>query len=625
MDFSIVKEEDYPYPGFGQVDLKEFGFSEDYLTSPNSGFADDEFTQVFVRQVDIGEEELAVENDSGCYLDISQSYLDVSENYSDLSIQDCIANISFNVEEDPIDVMNDTDFHIVENEDFVCLDFSRRNSSFEMADTTPKRTFAVKSSSPICDNSAIFKFEMENNCSPILKIEKPNRNFKYEKQSDLNTSNKAALQYFNIDIKDIDKYYDNQGYCKLCNNKYFSSGSAKRHIKLSHLKLREFECRKCNINFQENKGLKEHLRRFHPEFEIVDLRDIKKEFRPMLVGGYVRGHVDLEAVKKDSCSFRQEKQCNNNSRKNRFGNGRKVKEIVLLECEHCDEKFSGTASLRNHVIKVHSLKESAAVVGKKPKKSSKTIKKRLTPKQKRENDPNFKENLNLLKSLILDLKSETTTSPQQQLSIKQEVLSNTTETEMILETSDINNTDGCIKLVPAPDNLLPVEEEPTAATPVPDLKQDKKKARVKKPKSIKNKKLKSKGGMTWPIICSKCKTVLTNVNDFNKHMLDHWAEDKSCGVCNKSSPKRGNFMTHIRRHSGERPFQCPACEMSFNQKSHLVKHMAKRCKNQDQVTTTTSSDVNNAQKRRKKMNLKKKADKKTKSSKKELKKKNQKK
>ena len=161
MDFSIVKEEDCPYPGFGQVDLKEFGFSEDYLTSPNLGFADDEFTPVFVRQVDIGEEELVVENDSGCYLDISQSYLDVSENYSDLSIQDCIANISFdsfNVEEDPSDVMNDTDFDIVENEDFICLDFSRRNSSFEMADATPKRTFAIKSSSPITDNSAIFKF-----------------------------------------------------------------------------------------------------------------------------------------------------------------------------------------------------------------------------------------------------------------------------------------------------------------------------------------------------------------------------------------------------------------------------------------------------------------------------------
>jgi len=613
MDISIVKEENYI--GLGKVDLKEFGFSEEYLMGPDSGFAEDGFSPVVVRRVDVGEDELAG-NDSGCYLDISQSYLDVSENYSDLSvIQDCVSKISFDsfeFEEDVNnDVMDTTGFDLVENEDFVCLNFSRRNSSFEIAEeATPKRPFAIKSSSPIYNNFEIFKFEMENNCSPILKNENPNRNFKYEKQSDLNSSNKAAIQYFNIDIKDIDKYYDNQGYCKLCNNKYFSASSAKRHIKLSHLKLREYECRKCNLNFQENKGLKEHLRRFHPEYEIVDLRDIKKEFRSMLIGGYVRGHVDLEVVKKET-SMQQEKRHDNSSRKNRSGNGRKMKEIVLLECEHCDEKFSGTASLRNHVIRMHSLKEFPGN-GKRPRKCPTTMKKRLTPKQKRENDPNFKENLNLLKNLILDLKSETAASPQQQLSIKEEVLSYSTVAEMLPETSDINNTDGCIKLVPVPEDLLPVEEEPVVATPVSDLKQEKKKTKLKK---LKSKKLKLKsGGMTWPIICSKCKTVLTNVNDFNKHMLDHWTADKCCAICNKSNPNRGNFMTHIRRHSGERPFQCPACQMSFNQKSHLIKHMAKVCKNQDQKTTM-SSDDKNAQKRPKKK----------KSDKKKLKKKNQKK
>ena len=163
-----------------------------------------------------------------------------------------------------------------------------------------------------------------------------------------------------------------------------------------------------------------------------------------------------------------------------------------------------------------------------------------------------------------------------------------------------------------------MEEEPVVATPVSDLKQEKKKTKLKK---LKSKKLKLKsGGMTWPIICSKCKTVMTNVNDFNKHMLEHWTADKCCAICNKSNPNRGNFMTHIRRHSGERPFQCPACQMSFNQKPHLIKHMAKVCKNQDQKTTmvATSSDEKNAQKRLKKMNLKK-------SDKKKLKKKNEKK
>jgi len=51
-----------------------------------------------------------------------------------------------------------------------------------------------------------------------------------------------ATQYFSIDINDIKKYYTSKGECLLCGNVYYSSATARRHIKLSHMKLREFSC-----------------------------------------------------------------------------------------------------------------------------------------------------------------------------------------------------------------------------------------------------------------------------------------------------------------------------------------------------------------------------------------------
>jgi hypothetical protein len=101
-----------------------------------------------------------------------------------------------------------------------------------------------------------------------------------------------ATQYFSIDINDIKKYYTNKGECLLCGNVYYSSATARRHIKLSHMKLREFSCPQCLLSFQEHKGVKEHLRRYHPEYQIVDLRTVKKEFRKSIVGGYLNDKVN---------------------------------------------------------------------------------------------------------------------------------------------------------------------------------------------------------------------------------------------------------------------------------------------------------------------------------------------
>jgi len=78
----------------------------------------------------------------------------------------------------------------------------------------------------------------------------------------------------------------------------------------------------------------------------------------------------------------------------------------------------------------------------------------------------------------------------------------------------------------------------------------------------------------WPIDCIKCTTVLTNLDNFNIHMNDHWSDDKCCPVCGLLiNSKRFNFKQHLKIHTGEKPFVCQVCSRAFRQKAHMVKHV----------------------------------------------------
>jgi len=78
----------------------------------------------------------------------------------------------------------------------------------------------------------------------------------------------------------------------------------------------------------------------------------------------------------------------------------------------------------------------------------------------------------------------------------------------------------------------------------------------------------------WPIDCIKCTSVLTNLDNFNVHMNDHWSDDKCCPVCGLLiNSKRFNFKQHLKIHTGEKPFVCQVCNRAFRQKAHMVKHV----------------------------------------------------
>jgi hypothetical protein len=51
-----------------------------------------------------------------------------------------------------------------------------------------------------------------------------------------------------------------------------------------------------------------------------------------------------------------------------------------------------------------------------------------------------------------------------------------------------------------------------------------------------------------------------------------------CGICGYSAMKAWNVSTHMRKHTGERPFVCHICSRGFKQKRHLQKHFESHVK-----------------------------------------------
>ena len=80
----------------------------------------------------------------------------------------------------------------------------------------------------------------------------------------------------------------------------------------------------------------------------------------------------------------------------------------------------------------------------------------------------------------------------------------------------------------------------------------------------------------WPIACIKCDLYQDNLNELNKHMIGHWANDKCCPVCRRSfncKATNQTFANHLMTHTGERPYVCNICSSSFIQKGNLNHHM----------------------------------------------------
>ncbi|KAJ8705035.1 hypothetical protein PYW08_012355 [Mythimna loreyi] len=83
-----------------------------------------------------------------------------------------------------------------------------------------------------------------------------------------------------------------------------------------------------------------------------------------------------------------------------------------------------------------------------------------------------------------------------------------------------------------------------------------------------------------PFKCEFCQRCFSQFSNLNRHTRKHNGESPyKCDLCQSSFYDERDLIKHIREHTGEKPYKCEICQQSFNDKRVLIKHIRKHSDN----------------------------------------------